>query len=489
MPDPRHELQATFDPSRRHAHYGEALLQLHIKGFRNHTDTPLNIESPVTALCGVNGTGKSTVLQLASAAYQSPVGQRYYISSFILAGSLDSRPFLDDASVDVTYAEPPASDGTHPVRKLTISRSGSSWAGYDRQPTRPVLYLGSGFYLPHAERDAHFKALFTDAAFLARSRKRLDDSVLEHISRILLCKYDAAHQNTMRKKYARRSTDLLTTKREGGAEYSEANMGSGEARLYSLVAKIEAMPEQSLVLIEEPETALHPCAQYELGKYLMQAAARRHMQIILTTHSEYLLLALPQKSRIYLKREGARIAPIPGIGVRQAVSMMDGLAIPAIYILVEDDVAEAVVAELLRAHDADFLKTARIIVAGDKERIKQMMDVFEDQHMPICAVRDGDFAANPRLKMFKLFGQAAPEKEIFASPTFRTELSERHGVDWHAADIANRQRDHHRWFDVLEQQTAHKRPELLPLAARAYLKGVVESERQALVDQIKASIP
>ena len=288
MADPRYALQTTFEPSKRHAYYGDALLQLHIKGFRTHTDTPLKIDSPVTALCGVNGTGKSTVLQLAAAAYQGVTGQRYYISSFILAGSLDAKPFRDDASVELTYAEPPASGGAYPERKLTVSRSGSSWSGYDRQPTRQVIYLGSGFYLPHAERDADFKALFGDKTFLPRSRKQIQADVIARVSGILLCKYDAAHQNAMRKKYARHHTQLISTRREGGAEYSEANMGSGEARLYALVTHIESVQEKSLVLMEEPETALHPCAQFEFGKYLVEVAMRRKLQIILTTHSAFI---------------------------------------------------------------------------------------------------------------------------------------------------------------------------------------------------------
>lgn len=489
MADPRYELQAAFQPSRRYENYGDALLRFQIMGFRNHSNTVLNIESPVTALCGVNGSGKSTVLQLAAAAYQAPSGQRYYISTFILAGSLDRKPFRDDASVEYGYADPPSKDGAERQRVLTVSRSGSSWSGYDRQPARAVLYLGSGFYLPHAERDATFKALFGDSTFTPRHRQRIGEEVLERVSRILLCKYDAAHINAMRKKYARRHTPLISARRQGGAEYSEANMGSGEARLYAIVTRLESVPERSLVLIEEPETALHPCAQFELGKYLMDVAMRRKVQIILTTHSEYVLLALPQKSRTYLKREGDGVTPLHGVGVRQAVSMMDNLVIPSIYILVEDDVAEATVAELLRKHDPDFLKTARIVICGDKTQIQQMLAVFMDQRIPICAVRDADFGEDRTIQMFKLFGAAAPEKEIFASKAFRDGFANEHRVDWDTVDISNKGLDHHRWFDILEKHTALKRSELLPLAARFYLEGIAEADRQTLVDQIKASVP
>jgi len=465
-------------------------VRLHIKGFRNHSNTTITIESPITAFCGVNGTGKSTILQLAAAAYKSKGGKsRYYVSTFILAGTLDKKPFTDDACFEVSYGQPTGSDGKSPSRTLTVSRAASKWSGYDLQPERPVTYLGVGFHMPHSERDEEYKSKMQDVRLFVQHQRAIENTVLEKISAILLCKYDVAHHNTLRRKYARKSVALLSAKRTTGEEYSEANMGSGEARLYDLVTRVESLPEKSLILIEEPETALHPSAQYELGRYLVEVSKRRGIQIFITTHSEYVLLALPQKSRIYLKRENNAVVPIPGIGVRQAISLMDNMEMPALYILVEDDVAEAVVVALLRRHDADLLKTVRVLIAGDKDRIQSMMSVFQDQRLPVCAVRDGDFGSDKKIKMFKLFGSEPPEREIFKSSTFRATITTLHKVDFDAVDIKNKQLDHHRWFDMLETQMARKRAEILPVAAAAYLDGVAESERMMLVEQIKASVP
>jgi predicted ATPase len=491
MADQKKELQASFQPANRFANFGEAILRLHIKGFRNHANTPINIESPITAFCGVNGTGKSTILQLAAAAYKAPAGGiRYYVSTFILAGTMDKRPFADDASFEVSYAQATAADGKITPRTLTVSRSGSSWTGYDPQPERRVAYLGIGFHMPHSERDDDYKSKVRDDRLILRHKTEIQKTVLEKISTILLCNYEIAHQNTLRRPYARRSMALLSARRRTGEEYSEANMGSGEARLYDLVTRIECLPEKSLILIEEPETALHPSAQFELGCYLVEVSKRRGLQIVITTHSEYILLALPQKSRVFLKREAKGTVPVPGIGVRQAMCHMGNLEIPALYIFVEDDVAEAIVTELLRRHDADFGKTVRCIIAGDTNRIQAMMDVFQDQRFPVCAVRDGDIGPNKELKMFSLFGDEAPEKEIFKSATFRSTFTTTHQVDFDAVDIANRGLpNHHKWFDVLETQMARKRPEILTIAAAAYLDGVLENERVRLVEQIKASVP
>ncbi len=468
----------------------EAILRLHIRGFRNHSNTPINIESapsrPFAASTGRASPPFSSSLLPPTKRQQTA---SYYVSGFILAGTLDQKPFADDASVEVTYAEPPASDGKLPTRTLTISRSASAWSGYDPQPERPVSYLGLGFHLPHSERDEVYKSKVQDKNLILRYQVAIQNTVLDKISAILLCSYGAAHRNILRKKYARRSMDLLSAKRSTGEQYSEANMGSGEARLYDLVTRIETFPEKSLLLIEEPETALHPSAQFELGRYLVEVSKRRGIQFLLTTHSEYVLLALPQKSRIYLKRENNTVMPIPGIGVRQAISLMDNLEMPAIYILVEDDVGEAVVAELLRRHDPDLLKTVRILIAGSKDKLQDMAAVFHDQKLPVCAVRDGDFGANPKIKMFKLFGSEAPEKAVFKSATFRSTFTTAHKIDFGTVDITNRSLDHHHWFDVLVVQMARKRAEILPAAAAAYLDGVPESERMILVEQIKASVP
>lgn len=489
MSDPKHALQASFEPSKRHAQYGEALVQMRIVGFRNHKDTILTIDSPVTAFCGMNGSGKSTVIQLAAAAYQVHADQqRFYISSFIHASCLDKKPFDQNSFVEYTYADVPAGD-KYPTRKLTVSRSGTSW-NYGNLPIRRVLYLGTGFYQPYADREEEFKKFLENPGLKSEYQSALGAEIIKWVSSVLLCKYDAAHNHSLRKPYARKSNSMTSAKRDGGIEYSEANMGTGEARLYAMVAKLETTPEKSLVLLEEPETALHPSAQFELGRYLVNVAERRKLQVMLTTHSEYVMLALPGKSRIYLKRDVHGVTALPGVGVRQAMSMMDGHAIPSMYILVEDDVAETVVMELLRMRDLDFAKTTRVLVGGDTNQIQKMMSVFEEQRMPICAVRDGDKQGERKLKMYKLFGNEPPEKEIFKSHTVRKCLSEEHGVDMGMVDVVNAtKKNHHDWFDVLEQHMGRSRSDILSLTAIAYLKGVNEAERDALVDQIKASAP
>ncbi len=490
MTEPKNELQALFQPQKRFSHFGNVIVDMTIRGIRNHESTHIAIESPITAFCGMNGAGKSTLLQLAAASYNIPSGLRYYLSSFILAGKWDEKPFRSDASMEICYAQPLSGKGVPEEKRTTISRSGSSWSGYDRQPDRNVFYFGLGFHIPIVERDVEYKKMFEEEVFRLAGKEPIEEIVRQKVSQVLLCGYCEANMITIHKKRARTKNRLISAQRNEGPKYSEANMGSGEARVYTIIERLESIPEKSLVLIEEPETSLHPSAQFELGRYFIDVSKRRGLQIMLTTHSEYLLLALPKKSRVFLKREGSSVKTISEIGVRQAISMMDELAIPSLYIMVEDDVAETIVRELLRKYDEEFLTTVRIFAAGDKDKISTVMHVFQEQKMPVCAVRDGDFGAEQKIKMFRLFGDEAPEKEIFGSASFREGFANNFGIEWANIDLHNaEQANHHRWFDILITKTARTRQEILTHAASYYLAGIQENEKVALVEQIKAVIP
>ena len=90
MSDPRSALQSKYEEPARFANFGEVICRMSVMGFRCHRNTIIEILSPITAFCGMNGTGKSTLLQLASTAYVPPDlnSPRYYINSFLVVGTL-----------------------------------------------------------------------------------------------------------------------------------------------------------------------------------------------------------------------------------------------------------------------------------------------------------------------------------------------------------------------------------------------------------------
>ena len=86
MADPRNTLKSKFDITSRFNNYGSVIVRVVIKGFRCHKNTIIDVRSPIVAFCGMNGTGKSTILQVLSTAYHAtgPNWRTFYMRDFFL---------------------------------------------------------------------------------------------------------------------------------------------------------------------------------------------------------------------------------------------------------------------------------------------------------------------------------------------------------------------------------------------------------------------
>jgi predicted ATPase len=361
MSDPRNKLQNMFELSNRYQSFGNVLTYIHVKGVRCHENTVIDIESPITAFCGLNGTGKSTLLHLAAAAYKTAIKGGYYnINDFIITGILDPHPFEENASVDYKIQD------NNRQKSLRFSRNEANkrWNGYKSRMQRTVLFIKVSSYLPKIEQ-RDFIVRKADRLIVSNSQT-VDDKTREWTSKILGYDYSNIHTNTVG--HSNNTGKVLVAQR-GTKKYSESHMGFGEGRTLYLINSLEKLPDKSLVLLEEPEISLHPSAQHQLGQYLIDVVARKKHQIMLTTHSEFLLNALPAKSRIYLHRGATCIEPIPGLSSAQAKSLMTEGYHKSLCILVEDPCAKAILEEILRIEDKQFLMTVGIHVGGDKDTI------------------------------------------------------------------------------------------------------------------------
>lgn len=70
------------------------------------------------------------------------------------------------------------------------------------------------------------------------------------------------------------------------------NEGGGINRNVYMFTVLALADEGSTILIEEPETNLHPSAQYNLAKILVEAVRQERKQLLITTHSEHLLFGV-----------------------------------------------------------------------------------------------------------------------------------------------------------------------------------------------------
>jgi predicted ATPase len=484
MADLRDKLKALFDLANRYNNFGEVLMRMTVRGFRCHSTTTVEVGNPITAFCGLNGTGKSTLLQLAATSYQSPNpgSESYYIRDFLIVSTLDPNPFTNDASVEFKYWQ---EDRT--LRTVTLSRSAATqrWQGYPRRPKRVVFFAGIGFYLPRVEqRD-----------FIIRNARRLaiapatdvDQKIRECTSKVLGYGYDSMVSNTVTLSHrsGRTKTGKVISVTRTGTTYSEAHMGYGEGRSHYLISMLETLPERSLVLIEEPETSLHGSARHEFGRYLVDVSIRRRHQILLTTHSESLLRALPSESRVFISKTDQGVDLIVGLTAGQAKSLMAQGEVKALHVFVEDTCAKAIIIEIIRRSDSDFLSTIGVYPVGDSNAVANVTRSLQETPLKVAAVRDGDSPAVPKENLFKLPGTRAPEYELFDSEAIKDYLRKQYGIELadFAAGLVGV--DHHEWIERLSRRVAQQTDALLAEIARVYVSGLPENVTSSLTEQLK----
>jgi hypothetical protein len=115
----------------------------------------------------------------------------------------------------------------------------------------------------------------------------------------------SSHISVMGREYdsARMALANIDNKREipviskSNTAYSGFHQGSGETTVAELL-RVD-LPKYSLVLIDEIESSLHPRSQRRLVRDLAERC-RELVQIILTTHSPYVIEELPLEARKYI---------------------------------------------------------------------------------------------------------------------------------------------------------------------------------------------
>ncbi len=137
------------------------------------------------------------------------------------------------------------------------------------------------------------------------------------------------------------------------------------------------------------------------------------LQIILTTHSPYVLEELPKEARIHIfEQDGERQAMI-GISPEFALSRMDEISYPECEIYVEDDAAKTLVSEMLSQKDPNLGFRVSITAFGAASVGYQLGIMVAEKRWrrPVGVFLDGDCAPGRGCSI--LPGDDAPERVVF----------------------------------------------------------------------------
>ncbi|NEQ97238.1 MAG: AAA family ATPase [Cyanothece sp. SIO2G6] len=411
---------------------------LRFPNYRNlRTNSELPFDFPITILLGRNGTNKSSVLH---ALYGSPRGQT--IADFWFETELDAIPLEKNGlkqSVVHQYQ-----DRNGELQECIKARAPRGELDPDYweavKHSKPYGFTDSGvrvspikldvthldfrgelpvfdkyFYFPDEkhleslvrkwEKSQKLRRKYRKQDYLRRRsktlKKRIDENgiplsqnELDILQYILerdylsgkLLEHDLFHGH-------QGYTILFKTK--NSSSYSDAFAGSGESAATLLVHKVINAPDKSLVLLDEPETSLHPRAQQRMLKFLAHYAVRKQLQIVMATHSQYLSEGLPQQAIrvLELSKEDGLVDIRTDLSVNEALHETSTLP-PGKTILVEDERAKLVVEAALELCDRNrlLLREFNVIVCkGGAEQIyRDIFTYVKSSERNVFILFDGD---------------------------------------------------------------------------------------------------
>lgn len=208
--------------------------------------------------------------------------------------------------------------------------------------------------------------------------------------------------------------------------YSDAFAGSGESAAALLVHKIYQAPENSLILLDEPETSLHPDAQRKMMQFIAHQAVRKSLQVVIATHSIYLAKDLPQEAiRVLSLNKEGNVSIMTNVSASEALHEIE--TIPAgKTIIVEDERSRFLILSTLKLMSGYVSRDFQVIVRpGGVSRIysdirayvnsgrKDISIIFDgDQNPDVSLPKDGELQQgnNELDKLIKRFTCGNDEK-------------------------------------------------------------------------------
>lgn len=326
-------------------------------------DVRIKFEKPLTAIMGINGAGKTTVIHALACIYrpddsktdQGNAGEDHHFPEFFVPNT----DALWKGSKFHVVNKIATKDNSWKIQDSRVySKDFDRWAPrYSSRPKRNVYYIGIDTCLPEIEKKT------TTSRIIYTSSKRSDKvskRVLEAAAYVLNKDYEVLVDNLYHNRH------FLGVHTRSGLRYSSLSMGTGEQRTIKILEKVINARAYSLVLIDEIDLLLHISALRRLIGKLNEIATNKHLQIVFTTHSLDVLQMEQYVSLQYLypftKPDGTSAIFVFDKPNDDIVRSLTGESDLPLKIYVEDTFSQTIIKSILRKHN--MAKKAAVLRFG-----------------------------------------------------------------------------------------------------------------------------
>ncbi|MBN2024694.1 MAG: AAA family ATPase [Pirellulales bacterium] len=448
---------------------------LEISGLRGWTGQPIRLDFPLVAISGENGAGKSTILQAIAAIYrtQEETTRNLYATQFFPDSPWDK---IKDALIKYQIRE---GDG---ARTGTLRKRVDRWRELPPRRERHVLYLDLKRIQALTSRPGYRR--IAKAPNTEVRRQKMPEEIVNRLSTICGRTYDGAA-------LALSNVDddrWVPVASFRGLEYSGFHHGAGELALMEVLNR--PMPKHCMVLIDEFETSLHPRAQRRFLREMAELCRRAELQIILTTHSPYVLDELPPEGRMYVMNQGNTKTIVTGVSPSFALTQMDDEPHPELDIYVEDVAAKILLEEVIVAAKRDLVRRCVIVPFGAANVGYALGQMVHEGRFPrpTLVYLDADQASGNGCSL--LPGDDAPERVVFNGlrvlrwDGVAARISRAPGETIDTLDCAMTKADHHDWVVDAADRLVVGREELWRALCSVWVTRCAERNDLELVTQL-----
>lgn len=365
----------------------------YFKNFKKNLIVHLNY--PIVFITGTNGSGKSSFLH---ALYGSP--DRYNIEDFwfetamdpIIENKTDKNCFIaafktlsTKKMVEILKTRikkegnPEYWEPSRPVTRYHMEKLPDGDSNKERTKTRWRLQKRKVYYIDFRYMISAYDKFFYFAPedrqgkkdILRKHAKRIarafnDNSAETFYSRRVINKPQCFDQNTIKiiseilgkdydsimysehNLYSRLLEKGFVMKYNSSVKrkYSEAYAGSGETVIAKMVQQLQNVPEHSLILLDEPETSLHPQAQKKLIDYLLSLVIKKKVQVIVSTHAPDIIENMPNRAINMFYEENGKTCVWERVSFNDAFVKL-GHNVTEKQIFVEDKLAQCIIEKVI----------------------------------------------------------------------------------------------------------------------------------------------
>ena len=294
---------------------------------------------PVTGIFGLNGSGKTTILQTILCLYRAKnPNENTKMSRFFKYTTAANKWIGSSYSAVMDYEQFLGNRRQlWTDKEIYYGKVASEW--YPRQkrkPDRNVIYIQLSDSIPDIEKVSDKTVTFSPAEGAI-----LDEKITIAASQIMGVNYRHLKVSKIKK------LDSFTVERNGTLCHS-LNLGAGEQKVFRILQRLFRAPQYSLIVIDEIDLTLHTAALRQLIHIMIGEAKNgdRNLQIVFTSHRQELMKNAEFNVRFIINTALKTFCmdnPTEG-----CYEQLSGEPQKYLKVYVEDEVAEAIVRKCMQ---------------------------------------------------------------------------------------------------------------------------------------------